>query len=341
MASQTTLGRPLAGRGWLYFALALLVLAPLLAFGLGPLTDRSFGLRGPGGPILAFSAGVLSFVSPCVLPIVPIYVAHLSGASIENGRLSASRRVTFTHALAFILGLSLIFIVLGTSVGLLGSYFFKDNQRDFERVAGVLLVAMGVLLVPSYGARSPIRAAVALLALTAFYLFIAEVADLRGDRPGMLFLGIVLLVAWLRFAGYLPLNVFSRTFEVDLARNRGVGYGRSALIGAGFALGWTPCVGPVLGSILTLSSNTAASTGDAWTATYLLAAYSAGFSVPFLITGLALSDATRFFRKLQPYMPVVEAVSAVVIVGLGLLLWYGKITGLYDYFSFADFNQGL
>lgn len=344
---RTLPNKPTTTRGLLYVLFAVLAVAPIVAFGIGPLTSDSFSLNGPGGPLLAFSAGVLSFVSPCVLPIVPIFLAHLSGASIENGQLTTNRRVTFMHAVAFVVGLSLVFIVLGSSVGLLGSYFFKDNQRGMEEIAGVMLIVLGLVMIPLYGRSSPMRAGLLLLALTGFYFFIANVAGLRGtstetaDRAGLLFLGAVMLLAWLRFAGYIQLPFFARTFEIDIARNREVGYTRSALIGGAFALGWTPCIGPVLGSILTVGATSSASTSDALTSTYLLVAYAGGFSIPFLITGLAFSDATAVFRRIQRYTPIIETVSAVVLVGLGLLLWYGAVTGLNDLFSFADFNQGL
>ncbi len=333
--------RPYASRGFAYLVLALLLAVPFVAFAVGPLSSDAFRLDGPGGPILAFSAGVLSFISPCVLPIMPIFVAHLSGASIENGRLTTDRRVTFAHAVAFVGGLSLVFIALGTVAGLLGSYFLKDNQRELAQVAGVMLAAMGILLMPAHGTRSPMRSAVVLLVLTAVYFVIAQLADLRGDRRGLLELAVPMVLVWLRFAGYLPLNFFSRTFEVNPGSNRKVGYGRSALIGGGFALGWTPCVGPILGSIITLAANASSTTSDALTGTYLLVAYSAGFSVPFLITGLATSEVTRFYRKITPYTPMIEVISGIVLVGIGLLLWYGRITSLNSYFDFADFNRSI
>ncbi|MCC7364379.1 MAG: cytochrome c biogenesis protein CcdA [Dehalococcoidia bacterium] len=343
MSSQGALGRHGPSRTAMYVALAIAAIIPVLAFAVGPLTDQSIGLRGPGGPLLAFSAGVLSFVSPCVLPIVPIYITHLSGASIEHGRITADRRVTFMHAVAFVVGLTAVFMVLGVSVGLLGSYFFKDNQRELERVAGVVIALMGVIMIPAYGRSSPMRAGLLLLGLTALFFFIAQVADLRAgdgqpaDREGLIFLGGVLLLAWLRFSGYIQLPIFQRTFSVDVGKHRQVGYTRSALVGGAFALGWTPCIGPVLGTILTLGL----SSSEALTSTYLLAAYSAGFSVPFLITGLAFSDVTRFMRKIQRYSPVIEVAAAVMLVSLGLLLWFGRISGLNDYFGFAGFNQGL
>lgn len=320
-----------------YVLLGALIFAPLLAFGLGPLTGDDISLSGPGGPMVAFSAGVLSFVSPCVLPIVPIYLAQLSGGVAQGGQLKASRRVVFSHAAAFLGGLSIVFIVLGSAAGLLGSYFLNDNQRELARVAGLFLAAMGVLLIPEHGRGSPLRGAIALFALTAVYLFVAEVAEIRDDRQALLVLAAILGVAWLRYSGYLPLSIFSRTFELNVGRNRQIGYTRSALVGGAFGLGWVPCIGPVLGGIFTL----AASSSEAVRGTYLLVAYSAGFSIPFLLTALLYSDATAFFRKVQRYSGVFEAVSAVMLIGLGLLLWYDRVTGLTRFFGFAEFNQGL
>src|SRR5262245_47911220 len=110
MATQRALGRPLASRGNLYILFGVLAVIPVAAFALGPLTSSSLSLEGPGGPFLAFSAGVLSFVSPCVLPMVPIFIAQVSGSSIERGNFTADRRVTFSHAVAFVTGLSLVFV---------------------------------------------------------------------------------------------------------------------------------------------------------------------------------------------------------------------------------------
>jgi cytochrome c-type biogenesis protein len=196
---------------------------------------------------------------------------------------------------------------------------------------------MGVILIPSYGKRSPLRSAVILLVLTAVYFFIAQVAELEGDRPRLLQLGVVMLLAWLRFSGYLELRVLSRTFQVDLGRSHGVGYTRSALVGGAFALGWTPCIGPILASILTL----AATSDDAFRGTYLLVAYSAGLAIPFLAAGLAVSDATKVLRRMQRYAPAIEVASGLLIIIVGTFLVTGRLTGLNQYFSFADFNGGL
>src|SRR5262245_55384814 len=128
MAAPATLRSPVDRRVLVYAAFATLLIAPVALFTIGGLTNDSFSLQGPGGPILAFSAGVLSFVSPCVLPIVPIYITQISGASFRDGAVVAARRTTFAHGLAFIAGLSIVFIALGASAGLLGSFFLQDHQ---------------------------------------------------------------------------------------------------------------------------------------------------------------------------------------------------------------------
>jgi len=337
MTATTHGRRPVNTRSLLYLALALAGILPVLVFAVAGVSSSDFSLKGPGGPALAFSAGVLSFVSPCVLPLVPIYLTHLSGASFENGRVVADRRVTFTHALVFVSSFSLVFIALGTAAGLAGTYFLQDNQRDLGQFAGFVLVVMGVLIIPHRGRQDPIRAAILLLILTAVYFFLADVAQIRGDRTRTLELGIVLALVWLRFAGYFDIPFLSRTFEVNVDRRRKVGYTRSALIGGAFAFGWTPCIGPILSSILVL----AADSDQAFRGTYLLVAYSAGLSIPFLIAGLALSDATTVLRRIQRYSGWFELAAGLIFVTVGVLLITGRLTGLNSYFSFADFNGGL
>jgi cytochrome c-type biogenesis protein len=321
----------------LYLLFGVLALIPVVAFAIGPLSGSSFSLKGPAGPFLAFSAGVLSFVSPCVLPMVPIFIAQISGSSIQNGNFTADRRVTFTHAVAFVTGLSLVFISLGALAGLLGSYFLVDNKRELGDVAGAILVFMGVLVVPPRGRSDPLKSGLLLIGLTAVFFFLAQVGGIKDDRVRLALLAAVMVAVWLRFAGYLQLQLFARTFEVRVATNRPVGYLRSAFVGGAFGLGWTPCVGPILGSILTL----AADSGDALRGTFLLSWYALGLAIPFLIAGLAISDVNRFMKRIQPYAPVIEVLSGVMLIGVGVLLISGRLTGLNDYFSFADFNQGL
>ena len=316
---------------WLYVLLLALGLFPVVLFVvLGFGADR-FDLQGAGGPLLAYAAGVLSFVSPCVLPLVPIYLTQLAGTTVEEGRILASRATVLKHAVTFLLGLSLVFIALGASAGALG-FFLQDHQRELEQGAGILLIVLGSALVPGYGKGSPLRSAAMLAAASVLLVAVVELADLRGDRVRVALLVGALLLAWLKFSGFIELSIFSRTFQVEAGRTAPVGLVRSFVTGAAFAAGWTPCVGPVLGGILTLASQS----GEVLTGVYLLAFYAAGFSIPFLITAVAATDATRAMRALQRWGPAAEVVAALMLVALGVLLLSGRLTALNQYFGFAQ-----
>jgi cytochrome c-type biogenesis protein len=343
MAATRSAARPPLSRQGVYVLLFVLAAVPVVLFALGPVESGDFSLTGPGGPLLAFSAGLLSFASPCVLPLVPVYITHISGSSFENGRIVADRRVTFSHAVVFVLAFSTVFVLLGTAAGLFGTYFFTDNQRELEKYAGVLLVIMGVIVTPARGRGDPLRSGLLLIGLTVLYVVLIDLANLRSQGPGepadrerMLLLAGVMLLVWLRFAGYLQLSLFSRTVEVRLGESREVSYVRTGLIGTGWALGWTPCFGPVLGSILTLASTG----GDAVQGTYLMIAYSAGLAVPFLITGLMLSDAQNVLRRMQKYSGVIEVVSGLLLIAVGTLLITGRLTALNEYFTWAGSETG-
>lgn len=335
-ASRRLSARPSDVRRLGYALLLLGALMPIGVFVVLGVDSGSFSLHGAGGPFVAFSAGVLSFVSPCVLPIVPVYITNLAGATIENGRVVAERRRTFSHAVAFIVGLTAVFVFLGTSAGLIG---WRFNPSDLETWAGALLIVLGALLIPTYGRRSPFVAAVGLVIGTVLFVAIVDLAGLQDDRTRMALLGLASLVAWAKFAGYVQFTPFQRTFKLEIGANKNVSYTRSALIGGAFATGWTPCVGPILGGILTL----AATSGDAFTGAYLLLFYSAGFSIPFLIGGLLASDVISTTRKVQRFLPAFEVASAIMLIAIGALLIAGSLTALNEYFDFgvAEFNEGL
>ncbi len=203
----------------------------------------------------------------------------------------------------------------------------------------MLLIVLGSLLIPSFNRKSPLVAAFALLVVAAAFLGIVEFSELQDEGWRLILLGLAAVFAWAQFSGYIQINLLKRTLRADFGATRSVGYTRSALVGSAFAVGWSPCIGPVLGFILTL----AATVGDAATGTYLLVFYAAGLGIPFLLAGLAVGDATRLFRKMQRFMPLVEVVSAVMLIALGALLLAGTVTNLNEYFDLgiADINAGL
>jgi len=218
--------------------------------------------------LTAFTGGILSFLSPCVLPLVPVYLANIAGASVLTPDLP-NRRHIFLHTISFIVGFSLIFTALGASLGLLGA---AVPRGMLEKVAGILLIVFGIFLIAATK------------------------------------------VPWLNYEKRL-----------DFGRAKGTGYLRSLLIGVIFSLGWIPCVGPILGGILTL----AASSQTVWQGVYLLLAYCLGLGLPFIAVGLLLGAASRYIRWLSRHAFVTSIVAAVLLISVGILM----LTGYLEYIS--------
>jgi cytochrome c-type biogenesis protein len=218
--------------------------------------------------VTALVAGILSFLSPCILPLVPVYIANIAGASALTPAVAERRRVVL-HTISFIVGFSLVFIALGASLGLLGA---MAPFVLLYKIAGALLIVFGI------------------------------------------FLAVSAKVPWLNYEKRL-----------NFTGVRGTGYLRSLVIGAVFSLGWTPCVGPILGSILAL----AASSQTAWQGVYLLLAYCLGLGLPFIAVSLALGAASRFIRWLSRHAFVTSIVAAVLLISIGVLM----LTGYLEYLS--------
>jgi cytochrome c-type biogenesis protein len=216
------------------------------------------------GILVAFSAGLFSFLSPCVLPLFPSYLSFITGMSVErlSGEVTAGTRGrVLVHSLAFIAGFTAVFVSLGVSVSAAGQFLL--DYRDWIRIAG----------------------------------------------------GILIIVFGLYIAGVLRVGLFGRTAQLQIREKR-AGLLGSFAVGLTFAIGWTPCVGPILGSILTLASNdktVAQGTG-------LLLAYSAGLGIPFLLFSLALGAFLRFFKRYRVFIPVVERVAGVLLIVVGVLV---------------------
>jgi len=224
---------------------------------------------------IAFVAGVLSFLSPCVLPLVPSYVSFITGLSMDE--LGERRWTAFTHALFFVTGFTLIFLALGATATALGR-FLQYNQVWLERVGGLLITAFGLYLLGAFN--------------------------------------------W---------GPLARERRVHL-QDKPVGYLGSLLVGLAFGAGWTPCIGPILGSILAYTSS---QTSDLTQGMLLLFAYSLGLAIPFLIAALAVAKFIDWFKKYRRFMPFVTKLAGGILVGVGILLATG-------YFSIlANWLQGL
>ncbi len=276
-------------------------------------------LNGPWGFAFAFAAGVLSFLSPCVLPLVPAYLAHLTGtAAAANDPRSAGRRRMATHAAAFVGGFTVLFVILGASAGLLGSifssdnaYFIRDHQRLLGQIGGVFLIILGLNLIGVIKIPLLYRA----YTLETATARVPATVAVGGDGG----------------AGTLALGAGARPWLPAIE------YWKSFGVGSAFAVGWTPCIGPVLGAILTWSAQSASVAKG----TYLLLVYSLGLGLPFIATGLAVVPITAFLRRIHGLMPVVEIATGVLVIFVGILLFRGDLAIFNHYFSDIPFLDRL
>lgn len=223
------------------------------------------------GILVAFAAGLLSFLSPCVLPLVPSYVSFITGLGLEELETGEEgvKRVTLLHSLLFVAGFTLIFLMMGASATYVGQ-LLALHKVVIARIGGVMIILFGVLL-----------------------------------------LGIV------------PIPALSREKRYQFQK-KPVGYAGTVAVGVAFGAGWVPCIGPILGAILTL----AATRANVTEGVALLFVYSLGLAVPFVLSAVALTAFLAWFRRFRRYLRFVEWVAGLLLIGVGLLLVSGKFTVL-------------
>lgn len=277
----------------------------------------------------AFLAGLVSFLSPCVLPLVPGYISMLSGLGVEELRAGRTPRgQLLLSALAFVLGFSIVFITFGASASAVGSFLLR-NRTLLAPVAGALILLFGLHLV---GALSRISIRVGLLIGVLLVAASAVLFFVRGGSPAWKLLPIqVLAISLIFFAG----PTLSRWLNRDLHfRNLGGKPGALSgfLMGFAFAFGWTPCIGPILAGVLTLAA-TKESIGQG---IFLLSLYSAGLAIPFLITALAMSSFLRFYQRFRRHVHAVEIFSGVLLLFMGGLIFLNRLTWLSGKLGFLN-----
>jgi cytochrome c-type biogenesis protein len=228
--------------------------------------EPTFGLA------IAFTAGILSFLSPCVLPLIPSYLTFITGMGFED--VTRARRATLVHAALFVSGFSLIFVALGIGASALGGLLLA--WRDvISRLGGVLVIVFGLYML-----------------------------------------------------GVLKLGALTRDTRVHLA-DKPVGYLGTVLVGIAFGAGWTPCIGPILGAILTYASTS----DDLGRSATLLGSYSAGLALPFLASALAIERFLAAFQRFRRHMGTVNRVSGVLLLLVGVLMltnWFTVLAGWLD-----------
>ena len=219
--------------------------------------------------LVAFTAGLIPYLSPCVLPLIPSYMAFITGISIEelssDKNLRYVRKNVIINSLMFILGFSIIFIALGASVT-----FLAQNIRWFEIGGGILVIVLGI-----------------------------------------------------HFTGLFRLKFLDREKKIHLQK-KPLGIIGTCLVGMAFVVGWTPCVGPILGAILTM----AATTQNIMKGIILLIFYSAGMGIPFFLSAIILHKFFEYFKTIRKYFKSISIIGGVLLIGVGILLISGFFSSL-------------
>jgi cytochrome c-type biogenesis protein len=218
---------------------------------------------------LAFVAGVASFVSPCVFSLVPAYVGYLSSRAVTaDGQITESRWGTLAHGVAFVLGFSLVFVLLGLGASAIGQLLY-DSRDILMRVGGIVVIIFG------------------LHTMGVIHIPLLEYDTRRQQAP-----------------------------------DRRLGYLSSILMGVFFSAGWAPCVGPVLGTVLTM----AASSGVISRGAVLLTAYSLGLGIPFLLAAVSIGSVSNLLRRFGPYLRYVSVATGALLIFIGVLLLTNQLS---------------
>jgi cytochrome c-type biogenesis protein len=275
----------------------------------------------------AFLAGLVSFLSPCVLPLVPGYISMLSGIGMEQLRQGQPPRGgLFASALAFVLGFSAVFISFGASASAVGA-FLREHRGALAPIAGALILLFGLHLLGLL-TKLTIRVGIVLGVVLAL---LGVTSLVRG--ASFLDLGAVhfLSLSLIGFFGPAMTRWLNR--DVHL-RSGGTqpGMWSGFLLGFAFAFGWTPCIGPILATVLAL----AAASDTIARGVLLLAVYSAGLAVPFLLTALGIGRFLRFYQRFRKHLHAVELFSGALLLFVGSLVFVNRLTWLAGKLSFLN-----
>jgi cytochrome c-type biogenesis protein len=293
-------------------------------------------------PIAAFFAGLISFLSPCVLPLVPGYISMLSGIGVEQlQRGEKPRGSLIASAVAFIAGFSMVFIGFGASASAVG-HFLNTNKGVLGPIAGVLILMFGLHLIGWLG-KLDVDAGLAIggaLLVCGAFLYGrhgTETAGPGGVIGGVPFAALsIIFLLGPRLSVWLNRDVHFRQLgasgEQSTSGGPLAGVTSGFLLGFAFAFGWTPCIGPILATVLAM----AAASQTVGRGIFLLAVYSAGLAIPFLITALALNSFLRFYQRFRRYLHAVEVGSGALLLFVGGLIFLDRLTWLSGKLGFLN-----
>jgi cytochrome c-type biogenesis protein len=276
----------------------------------------------------AFLAGLISFLSPCVLPLVPGYISMLSGISVERLKQGEQPKSgLFSSALSFVLGFSVVFIAFGASASAVGG-FLQAHKNLLAPVAGAMILLFGLHLL---GGLIKMNVRIGII-LGAVLVTLGMAALVRG---GPLFLGLgaahFFSLSIIGFFGPMLARWLNQDVRMH-SKDTKPGIFSGFLLGFAFAFGWTPCIGPILSAVLVL----AAASGTLARGVLLLAVYAAGLAVPFLLTAVLLNQFLHFYQNFRKHLHTVELFSGTLLLFVGGLVFFNKLTWLAAKLTFLN-----
>ncbi|MGD0403002.1 MAG: cytochrome c biogenesis protein CcdA [Candidatus Acidiferrales bacterium] len=276
----------------------------------------------------AFVAGLVSFLSPCVLPLVPGYISMLSGIGVEQLKEGQTPRAgLLTSALAFVLGFSIVFITFGASASAVGSFLVR-NRSLLAPLAGALIILFGLHLV-GWLSKISLRAGfvIGIILVAAGIAFNLRPGIAGHTLKAVHFYSVALI--------FLLGPAMTRWLNRDVHfRNLGgqPGIVSGFLMGFAFAFGWTPCIGPILAGVLAIAA-TRETIGEG---VFLLACYSAGLAIPFLVTALGIGGFLKFYQRFRRHLHTVEVFSGVLLIAVGGLVFMNRLIWLSGKLTFLN-----
>jgi cytochrome c-type biogenesis protein len=277
----------------------------------------------------AFVAGLVSFLSPCVLPLVPGYISMLSGIGVEQLKEGeAPTGGLLSSALAFVVGFSIVFITFGASASAVGSFLVR-NRSLLAPIAGALIVLFGLHLV-GWLVKISVRIGLvigALLVVAGVALNVQAAAAGLPVKPVQLYAVSLIFLLGPSMTRWLNRDVHLR----NVGGNK-PGMVSGFLMGFAFAFGWTPCIGPILAGVLAV----AATRETIAQGVFLLACYSAGLAIPFLLTALGIGRFLRFYQRFRKHLHTVEVFSGVLLLVIGGLIFVNRLAWLSGKLTFLN-----
>ncbi|WP_457644039.1 cytochrome c biogenesis CcdA family protein [Persephonella sp.] len=267
----------------------------------------------------AFFAGLIAFLSPCVLPIIPGYIAYISGISVQSASQSNNRidwSVVYA-AIAFVIGFSLVFTALGAASTFVGQ-LLQEYKTIISKIAAVLVILLGVHFTGVFQSENVKKWLFVItgLSLLIYGYGVVSTGNILNDLLFLVVISVSLLVFY--FSGAYRVLYQQKTTEI---KKKPAGIIGAFIVGVAFAFGWTPCIGPILGAILLYASQQE----TVMQGVMLLFAFSMGLGIPFIITAAAINQFFRFFNFMRRYFLWIEIIGGILLIMVGILILTGSL----------------